>query len=358
MSRKLTRGTVINGTLPLLSSQEAEAILRPSHEEHPVLFFPHDRKRLRFILGQTTLGNRDNVTRTSRYLSFYRKHPEIHWAFLAHMVSRNAGYYMTDLRGSLLSSLLPRRIQEEFFSFLETCNAAIFEDAYPQLMLYEEWKEKGSFHWGLLSKFHVSSFMRPFWQAFFKSGDSNLLTTALIINEQMLIENRIVSQWMEQKELTRWLFSLQDSLGFTSILFPYGEGPSFSLAGDTIHGFDDVHARIEAGKKLYRILFHPHIHQSSLRYALLQRHTASRQDYWPRLYSNTPTSNRALYSPRLVDVWPDADRLPYPSRDWYQGDPSEIKQHLLAIPPPGTFTLTKRWKKAVSGLIKSAAKRR
>ncbi|MEW4308387.1 DUF2515 family protein [Rossellomorea marisflavi] len=358
MSRKMARGTVINGSLPLLPVQEAEAMLQPWEDDQPVLFFSDERERLQHMKGQTTNGNRDNLTRTSRYLNFYRKHPEIHWAFLAHMVSRNAGYYMTDLRGSLLSNVLPKGVQEDFFSFLETCNAAIFEDAYPQLMLYEEWKEKGSFHWGLLSKLQVSSFMKPFWQAFFKSGDSNLLTTALIINEQMLIENRIVSQWMEQKELTRWLFTLQDSLGFTSILFPYGEDPSLSLAGDTIYGFDDVHARIVAGKKLYRILFHPHIHQSSLRYALIRRHTASRQDYWPRVYSNDPASIRTLYSPRLVDVWPDAARLPYPSREWYKGDPSEIKEHLLSIPPPGSFTLTKRWKRAVSGLIKSASKKR
>ncbi|USK90500.1 DUF2515 family protein [Rossellomorea marisflavi] len=355
MSRKM-RGTVINGTIPLLPVQEAEAILQPWQEDQPILFFPDDRKRLRHMEGQTTLGNRDNLTRTARYLSFYRKHPEIHWVFLAHMVSRNAGYYMTDLRGSLLSGVMPRRIQREFFSFLETCNAAIFEDAYPQLMLYEEWKERGSCNWSLLSKFQVSSFMKPFWQAFFKSGDSSLLTTALIINEQMLIENRIVSQWMDQKDLTRWLFTLQDSLGLTSILFPYGEGPSHSLAGQTIYGFDNVHARIEAGKKLYRILFHPHIHQSSLRYALLRRHTASRQDYWPRVYSNNPSNIRTLYSPRLVDAWPDAIRLPYPSRDWYKGDPSEIKRHLMAIPPPGTFTLTKRWRKAVSGMLKSSSK--
>lgn len=38
---------------------------------------------------ETARLNVNNVVRTKTYLDFYRLYPEIRWAFLAHMVSRN-----------------------------------------------------------------------------------------------------------------------------------------------------------------------------------------------------------------------------------------------------------------------------
>ena len=55
------------------------------------------------IQDQTKNLNKNNVTRTKAYLEFYNRHPEIHWAFLGHMVSRNGGWNMTDLKGGLLT---------------------------------------------------------------------------------------------------------------------------------------------------------------------------------------------------------------------------------------------------------------
>gem|GEM_PF-4680924 len=40
------------------------------------------------------------------YYEYYRSHPKIHWDFLGHMVLRNGGWNMTDLKGMLLSRLL------------------------------------------------------------------------------------------------------------------------------------------------------------------------------------------------------------------------------------------------------------
>ena len=58
------------------------------------------------LQAETNRCNLNNVTRTKAYLDFYRRNPEIHWSFLAHMVSRNTGWNMTDLKGTFLPSLL------------------------------------------------------------------------------------------------------------------------------------------------------------------------------------------------------------------------------------------------------------
>nr|WP_191567065.1 DUF2515 family protein [Metabacillus idriensis] len=84
---------------------------------------------------QTALHNKNNITRTAAYLHFYKKHPEIHWAFLAHMVSRNGGYSMTDLINGMVKHFLSIEEITKTFHFLESANALIFHDAYPQLLL-------------------------------------------------------------------------------------------------------------------------------------------------------------------------------------------------------------------------------
>jgi hypothetical protein len=74
------------------------------------------------IRHQTAVHNRNNLTRTKAYLDFYREHPELEWAFLAHMVSRNSGWNMTDLHGEWLPRLCPGR---RFSPRLPFWNAAI-----------------------------------------------------------------------------------------------------------------------------------------------------------------------------------------------------------------------------------------
>src|SRR3954466_2277733 len=61
-----------------------------------------EKMLIEHIRNQTRLLNQNNVTRTKAYLDFYKLHPEIHWAFLGHMVSRNGGWNMTDLKGEFL----------------------------------------------------------------------------------------------------------------------------------------------------------------------------------------------------------------------------------------------------------------
>lgn len=101
-----------------------------------------EKRLVQQITAQTKEKNENNVTRTAAYLDFYKRHPEIHWAFLGHMVSRNGGWNMTDLKGELLLYLLTEKEQQSFFTFLERGNWLIFQDIYPQFLLYEESKNE------------------------------------------------------------------------------------------------------------------------------------------------------------------------------------------------------------------------
>ena len=44
---------------------------------------------------------------------FFRKYPEIKWALLAGLVSRNAGWNMCDLEGEWLPHILTKRFRRE-----------------------------------------------------------------------------------------------------------------------------------------------------------------------------------------------------------------------------------------------------
>lgn len=101
------------------------------------------RKLLSRIERQTKAKNADNISRTNAYKSFYDRHPEIKWSLLASFVSRNAGWSMTDLKGSLFQLGFRERQQRWFFLAYERANWLIFSDAYPQLLLYH-WSKKKS----------------------------------------------------------------------------------------------------------------------------------------------------------------------------------------------------------------------
>lgn len=86
-----------------------------------------DQALLEKIKTKTQEMNVNNVTRTKAYLDFYLKHPEIHWAFLGHMVSRNGGWNMTDLKGEFLPRLMQKRERDVFFNFLERAIGLFFK---------------------------------------------------------------------------------------------------------------------------------------------------------------------------------------------------------------------------------------
>jgi len=296
------------------------------------------------IRRQTAIANRNNVTRAQAYLQFYREHEEIHWALLAHLVSRNSGWNMTDLQGDWLPRIMDPATRKAYFWFLERCNWLIFHDAFAQLMLYAKMKQSGEDLTTLLPLLHVSTFMKGFWQDFLESGDSATLTRALIVNEQQYIEQRVVRKPFTYHRVFSTLFLFaQSKLSLNQILFPYKAHPTdrrFQLVGMNVHDFPEIDQRIAIGKTLYKLLYQDPKRLDSIRqFAFRIPHTGSRADYWPHLFTpiervESDSEEKAyllrlhkdslrdgapkLYSPFLHKAWPDPTHDPADGVDWYR----------------------------------------
>lgn len=289
----------------------------------PLVTTNQEREWVRSIRNATILHNKDNVTRTKAYLQLYAQHPELHWSLLAHLVSRNGGYQMTDLKGETLDSLLSPKNHATLFSFLETANAWIFQDAFPQLMWYALNKQRG-FHIPstLLRHFHVSVFNEAAWIFFLRSPATRkaFLTCALIENEQRMIEVRHLSRKESQAVVSSFPFRIQNVLPFTHVIFPYKKSVlllSPRVRGVTVSQFELVTERIRIGRMLYTLLYSQ---KSTLKFAgnwaKETVHTGSREDLWPKIYSRHRTSSKKIWSPRLSSVWPAVNIPDWQPEDW------------------------------------------
>lgn len=333
---------------------------------------PYNRKRLlreernmiSHIKRTVRNLNRNNITRTTAYARMYHTHPELHWALLAHLVSRNGGWSMTDLQGGLLPAIQDGEYRIWTYRTLERCNALIFHDAYPQLMLYAMSRNYGKSFFHLLPYFDVSSFMMPFWESFWVQPNSPLLTIALIINEQHVIEGRVVQNEIYRKHvLDRKDFALHGWLQMNQVLFPAGIPDLHSpipLYGLTLERFDSIKERIGFGKQLYTLLFdRPDILAEVTRYIQAVPHTGSRVDYWPHYFTSarrTREVNRhilvaspmevdhkvtvqiPIYSPKLDEVWRDDRHDPIETGDWLHR--ADVLQYLFLPQTPVVHDLT------------------
>lgn len=294
---------------------------------------PVDRKLLEKIRRETEEHNLNNVTRTKAYLDFYLKYPEVEWAFLGHMISRNGGYNMTDLQGEFLTKLLSKKERNSFFSFLERGNWLIFQDVFPQFLLYEESLRQNKPLFYLLSYQNVSTFMETIWNHFWRHHDTYILCIALVINEQSYLEKRVIQNPFYQKEvLNKFEFFLQDFLSFNHILFPYGER---KLKGQTLHQFESIHERILLGKRLYAVLFEKEFFHQAVDWAKGHSHTGSRKDYWPHIFNQIKEGKPGflfplrlkncqlrkgagrIYSPRLENAWKNVTQTEAEKGDWF-----------------------------------------
>jgi hypothetical protein len=295
-----------------------------------------EQKIIKRIKTETAYKNVNNIARTRSYLEYYRQFPEIHWAFLGHMVSRNGGWNMTDFKGDLLSKLLSIDEQNNFFTFLERGNWLIFHDVFPQLLLYQESVKRKTNLFYLLPCFGVSLFMEVIWNHFFKNGDKYLLAIALVINEQSYLEKRVIQNpYYKNTVLETLEFKLQDLLSLNQILFPYTEREEIKVIGQTIHQFASLHDRILLGKRLYQLLFNRENFPKFFKWASQKPHTGSRKDYWPKLFNDInetipgnpfkrrtkdchlkPGSNR-IYSPNLEFAWKNIKHESAEKGDWY-----------------------------------------
>nr|WP_263328539.1 DUF2515 domain-containing protein [Neobacillus sp. Marseille-Q6967] len=289
------------------------------------------------IHQETKNLNLNNVTRTKAYFDFYQKHPSIHWAFLGHMVSRNGGWNMTDLKGDHLTRLLSKSERNDYFIFLERGNWLIFQDAYPQFLLYEESLKRNQPLFYLLAHMNISTFMETIWNYFWRNGEPAILTIGLIINEQSYLEQRMIQNPVYQTKVLNTLeFKLQDLLSFNHILFPYRKK---QLIGLTLHQFGSLDERIRLGKRLYSLLFQNKDRlKQAVEWAIHHPHTGSRKDYWPHIFNNINEGipgiayqlrlqscklrwgARRIYSPDLNSAWKNVQHHEAEKGDWFKHD--------------------------------------
>lgn len=232
---------------------------------------------IKLITIETSKNNVDNISRTNAYFEFFLNYPEIKWAFLASMVSRNAGWNMCDLEGKWLPSILSKQARKELFLTYERANWLIFKDAYPQLLLYHYSTKLNRPMFHLRSFFQISAFMENEWITFWKEKNKNRLMIALIINEQNVIQKPVIKHPVYNRLVFHsFLFFFQDWLHFNSVLFPTCNG---QLYGASVNGFRHVSKRIDLGKRLSDILFAPKLYPLFLQFAQTTPHTGSRYDY-------------------------------------------------------------------------------
>lgn len=229
------------------------------------------------IINETDKKNKDNISRTEAYFAYFKKNPEIKWPFLASMVSRNGGWNMCDLEGPIFSQVLEPTLRKQLFLTYERANWLIFHDAFPQLLLYQYSKKvnKPMFH--LLPYLKVSNFIEKEWIRFWRESDSSRLTACLIINEQNVIQMPVLEHPVYKNKVFRsLLFSFQDWLHFSCVLFPTCGG---EIYGASVNGFSSLSKRIDLGKRLAMILFHPRLFPYFFEFAEKTVHTGSRYDY-------------------------------------------------------------------------------
>jgi hypothetical protein len=225
----------------------------------------------------TMKKNMDNISRTEAYFTYYLKYPEIKWSFLASMVSRNGGYNMCDLEGQYFSQIIDKKTRNHLFLTYERANWLIFHDVYPQLLIYDYSTKlkRPLFH--LMRYFNISEFIQSEWELFWRKRDKDRLTTALIINEQNVIQKPIIEHHFYKKKVFQsWLFKFEDWFHFSCVVFPTCRGEVY---GASVNGFRKLDKRINLGKRLANILFQPQLYPEFLKFARRQIHTGSRRDY-------------------------------------------------------------------------------
>ncbi len=268
-----------------------------------------EKRLASLIRAETDQLNVDNISRTKAYLYHYLGSPEISWSFLASMVSRNGGYNMCDLEGEWFPKFIPKRVRNNLFAAYERANWSIFRDAFPQLLLYKYSTKAGAPLFHLLPLFNISSFMVKEWQIFWDYGDRKRLTTALIVNEQNVIQDQLLEHPFFLKKVFRNpLFIAEDSLHMSAVLFPTLNGEVY---GASATGFKSLDKRIELGKRLASILFDPGLQKDFLEFALAVEHTGSRHDYERYVY---PGKRRD--TPFLRTVYPIVEHHYRNHEDW------------------------------------------
>ncbi|WP_240620293.1 DUF2515 family protein [Peribacillus acanthi] len=237
----------------------------------------NEKSLIHTIRKITSKWNRDNISRTKAYANYFNLHPEVQWSFLASMVSRNAGYNMCDLEGEWFPKVLPTDFRHTLFMTYERANWLIFQDVFPQLLLYHYSTKLGIplFHLGVY--FHNSEFIISEWKTFWEKQDEKRLMISLIINEQNVIQEPVIEHRNLNKNVFHsFVFGIQDYFHFSTVIFPTLNG---DIYGASVSKFRKLDCRIELGKRLASILFNQELFPLFYKFSLHTEHTGSRMDY-------------------------------------------------------------------------------
>ncbi|MDB4959748.1 MAG: hypothetical protein JWO36_7317 [Myxococcales bacterium] len=240
---------------------------------------------LRKLRSELLDRNRDNVSRTASYLELYawtRDHgPELPWLFMAHLVSRNAGYLMSDLARRIAGTADPTvaAAMRTLFVLLERGNFLIFYDAWHHVLSYLAGDP--------LRAPRVPVFMCEAWARFDRGRDERQLVLDLVHNEQNLIERRAV----HHPELApgMLLLDLIEASGREKpLVFPPPDASEIRVSG-----FKQLARRIAAGQRIFdEVVADTTRRQAMFEWALAHPHTGSRA-----IYGGTP-------GPTVREAWP------------------------------------------------------
>lgn len=254
-----------------------------------------DVARLDRWLSELDERNRDNLTRTDSYLELYawtRAHGcELPWVLMAHLVSRNAGYQMSDLGRHLARGADP--VQSEavrwLFVLLERANFLIFWDAWYHVLHALAGRASS------LTSPRTSRFMIDAWARHEREGGERPLVVDLVTNEQNLIERRVVHN-PALVQGRRLIELIEAGRREQPLNFPVPDAPLI-----TVGGFSHLDRRITAGIRIYDEVIADRGRRDALfEWAVAHPHTGSRA-----VYGGKP-------GPTVREVWP----LPAVLRMW------------------------------------------
>lgn len=313
------------------------------------------------IFRQKTLTRRthiqlNNPKRTDYYFAFWKKHPEVSWALLANLVSRNTGWFMSDIiRASSLAPYgmkipgFPPAHYQAFFAFLETGNFLIFRDVFPQLEAYawaKRYPQQSEEFFNLLGEepeFDVDPFMVQHWKEFFSKAQLNnwfpnwwqepdvqRQAFAQIANEQNQLHDRLINDEHHRylgffmSSVVSQIFLALTSLGMAKLCFPVAKSSTDTKANYllvyTLNDFKPYENRVNVGRDLYVGLFGEEKRRERvIAWANAHRYfRGTRFEYNPTDFSVNPHnfSSTRKYSPPLVrwqgqpPAWPtDATKM-------------------------------------------------
>lgn len=244
--------------------------------------------------------NLDNLSRTASYLELYawtRDHgTEMPWLLMAHLVSRNAGYLMTDLARQLAGPIgqdpAVADAMRTLFVLLERGNFLIFWDAWHHVLTYLAGELDA------LSPPRTPVFMCEAWRRYDRDRKSpspeleRRLVLDLVHNEQNLIERRAVHH-PDLAPGLRLLTMIEASGRERPMVFPEVDGAP--VPEIRVGGFADLEKRIATGRRIFdEILADRGRRDAMFAWAMAHPHTGSRA-----VYGGKP-------GPSVREAWPVA----------------------------------------------------